>query len=84
MPNDNNMQDYFLNAFLYGKGPARDGEPYYTLTTEEIHDQLRKMCDISFDEINELMQQFGFSVRKNDDGSIGWAYSEKIEINTNS
>ena len=84
MPTDNNMQDYFLNAFLYGKGPARDGEPYYTLTTEEIHDQLRKMCEISFDEINELMQQFGFSVRKNDDGSIGWAYSEKIEINTNS
>lgn len=84
MPNDNNMQDYFLNAFLYGKGPARDGEPYYTLTTEEIHDQLRKMCEISFEEINELMQQFGFSVRKNDDGSIGWAYSEKIEINTNS
>ena len=84
MPTDNNMQDYFLNAFLYGKGPAREGEPYYTLTTEEIHDQLRKMCEISFDEINELMQQFGFSVRKNDDGSIGWAYSEKIEINTNS
>lgn len=84
MPNDNNMQDYFLNAFLYGKGPARDGEPYYTLTTEEIHDQLRKMCEISFEEINELMQQFGFSVRKNDDGSIGWAYSEKIEINTES
>ena len=84
MPTDNNMQDYFLNAFLYGKGPARDGEPYYTLTTEEIHDQLRKMCEISFDEINDLMQQFGFSVRKNDDGSIGWAYSEKIEINTNS
>ena len=84
MPNENNMQDYFLNAFLYGKGPARDGEPYYTLTTEEIHDQLRKMCEISFEEINELMQQFGFSVRKNDDGSIGWAYSEKIEINTNS
>ena len=84
MPNDNNMQDYFLNAFLYGKGPAREGEPYYTLTTEEIHDQLRKMCEISFDEINELMQLFGFSVRKNDDGSIGWAYSEKIEINTNS
>ena len=84
MPTDNNMQDYFLNAFLYGKGPARDGEPYYTLTTEEIHDQLRKMCEISFEEINELMQQFGFSVRKNDDGSIGWAYSEKIEINTNS
>ena len=83
MPNDNNMQDYFLNAFLYGKGPAREGEPYYTLT-EEIHDQLRKMCEISFEEINELMQQFGFSVRKNDDGSIGWAYSEKIEINTNS
>ena len=84
MPTDNNMQDYFLNAFLYGKGPAREGEPYYTLTTEEIHDQLRKMCDISFDEINDLMQQFGFSVRKNEDGSIGWAYSEKIEINTNS
>ena len=84
MPTDNNMQDYFLNAFLYGKGPARDGEPYYTLTTEEIHDQLRKMCEISFDEINELMQQFGFSVRKNDDGSIGWAYSEKITINTES
>ena len=84
MPNDNNMQDYFLNAFLYGKGPAREGEPCYTLTTEEIHDQLRKMCEISFEEINELMQQFGFSVRKNDDGSIGWAYSEKIEINTNS
>ena len=82
MPNDNNMQDYFLNAFLYGKGPARDGEPYYTLTTEEIHDQLRKMCEISFEEINELMQQFGFSVRKNDDGSIGWAYSEKIQANS--
>ena len=84
MPTDNNMQDYFLNAFLYGKGPAREGEPYYTRTTEEIHDQLRKMCEISFDEINELMQQFGFSVRKNDDGSIGWAYSEKITINTES
>ena len=84
MPTDNNMQDYFLNAFLYGKGPAREGEPSYTLTTEEIHDQLSKMCNISYDEINDLMQQFGFAVRKNDDGSIGWAYSEKIEINTNS
>ena len=84
MATQNNMQDYFLNAFLYGKGPAREGEPYYTLTTEEIHDQLRKMCEISFDEINDLMQEFGFSVRKNDDGSIGLAYSEKIEINTNS
>ena len=82
MANQNNMQDYFLNAFLYGKGPAREGEPYYTLTTEEIHDQLSKMCQISYDEINDLMQQFGFSVRKNDDGSIGWAYSEKIQANS--
>ena len=82
MANKNNMQDYFLNAFLYGKGPAREGVPCYTLTTEEIHGQLSKMCQISYDEINDLMQQFGFSVRKNDDGSIGWAYSEKIQANS--
>ena len=82
MANQNNMQDYFLNAFLYGKGPAQEGEPCYTLTTEEIHDQLSKMCNISYDEINDLMQQFGFSVRKNEDGSIGWAYSEKISPET--
>lgn len=78
----NDTQSYFLNAFLFGKGPAREGEPCYTLTTEEIHDQLSKMCEISYDEINELMQQFGFTVRKNDDGSIGWAYSEKISPQT--
>ena len=82
MANKNNLQDYFLNACLYGKGPAREGEPSYTLTTEEIHDQLSKMCNISYDEINDLMQQFGFTVRKNDDGSIGWAYSEKIQANS--
>lgn len=79
---ENNMQDYFLTAFLYGKGPAKEGEPCYTLTTEEIHDHLSKMCKISYDEINDLMQQFGFTVRKNDDGSIGWAYSEKIQVNS--
>lgn len=77
---DQDMSSYFLNAFLYGKGPAVPGEPYYTLTTEEIHDSLSKMCSISFDEINDLMTRFGFQVRKNDDGSIGWAYSEKIKI----
>lgn len=75
----NDTQAYFLNAFLYGKGPAREGEPFYTLTTEEIHDQLSKMCEISYDEINELMQRFNFTVRKNEDGSIGWAYSEEIK-----
>lgn len=78
----NDTQHYFLKVFLYGKGPAREGEPCYTLTTEEIHDQLSKMCEISYEEINELMQQFGFTVRKNDDGSIGWAYSEKISPQT--
>lgn len=78
MSEDNDDRAYFLNAFLFGKGPAVEGEPYYTLTTEEIHDQLSKMCQISYDEINELMRQFGFDVKKNDDGSIGWAYSETI------
>lgn len=78
MSEDNDDRAYFLNAFLFGKGPAVEGEPYYTLTTEEIHDQLSKMCQINYDEINELMMQFGFEVKRNDDGSIGWAYSETI------
>ena len=82
MAHESLHKTYFLIAFLYGKGPAREGEPYYTLTTEEIHDQLSKMCQISYNEINDLMQQFGFTVRKNDDGSIGWAYSEKISPET--
>lgn len=68
------MHRKVLDAYFALRHPMpQDGSIQQNRTTEEVQDDIASMMDISKDEIIEYMNEHGYELTTDTDGTVKWA-----------